>query len=365
MSDKIGIITIHSVFNYGAMLQAYALSEYLNSMGYSSEVIDYRPYKINSEYDVYIRDIFLRPKKILFHFKMKLMKKNKFIRFRDFENNYIKKSNKKYIIKKSLNDNNYSLVITGSDQIWNPYITGYDTSFLLDFIPENVSKMAYSSSFGISDIPDCWEEKIAINLRQFDYLGLREEAGRGIVSKIIPNINTSLVLDPVFLLPKSHWEDLSNNDFVPNYDYLLVYSLEVNSEMIHKANKLAEKYSLKILTVHPYQENYDFSDLSIGEAGPKEFISLIRNARYIVTNSFHGAAFSIIFEKEFICINHSKTGSRMSNLISSLDVPTLCVQDVEIYYPSEESKNKLEEKISFSQSFLLNSVKSCLNLSED
>ncbi len=361
MSDKIGIITIHSVFNYGAMLQAYALTEYLKRMNYNSEVIDYRPYKINSEYEIYMRDLFLRPKKILFHLKMKLIKNDKFIRFIDFESNYINKSKKKYIRQSSLKDQNYPLVITGSDQIWNPYITGNDVSFLLDFLPETVSKVAYSSSFGISNIPEFWKEKVASNLKGFDYLGLREESGREILSELIPSINTSLVLDPVFLLPKSHWENLSNDELIPDYDYLLIYSLEVNSEMISNAKKLASKYGLKIVTVHPYKEDYDFADLCVGNAGPKEFISLIRNAKYIVTNSFHGTVFSIIFEKEFICINHSKTGSRMSNLISSLSVPVLNIENIEIYYSSDESKMKLKERILSSQNFLLTSVRLCLN----
>lgn len=358
MSKKVGVITIHSVYNYGAMLQAFALSKYLENLGYVSEVIDYRPYELCRNYDFYIKDLFVNPRNALGAIKQSIVKRNQFARFKSFLNNEISTSKKRYSNYRSLKNHDYEILVTGSDQIWNPYITIEDESFLLTFDEKETKKVAYSSSFGISEIPKEWADKVKIALMQFDQLGVREQSGKEIINGLLPNHKVDLVLDPVFLMSSAYWHNLANNSLTPNEPYLLVYSLEINDKIKSYAKAVAGEKNLKIVTIHPFKDDYGFADICINTAGPKEFISLINNAEFVVTNSFHGTAFSIIFDKKFSCVLHSKTGTRMSSLLERLKIVpnmiSLSNSDSEIYYyqTTDLSKKELELHIENSKNSL-------------
>jgi hypothetical protein len=359
MSKKIGIITIHSVYNYGAMLQAFALSKYIESIGYDSEVIDYRPYWICRNYNFHWKDLFLDPRRALGVLKQASIKRKRFDRFKEFLNNDMPKSNKKYDSFKKLSNHNYDILVTGSDQIWNPGITNADESFLLLFDKNNSKKVSYSSSFGVSDIPDYWRGRVKLALNKFDHLGVREQSGVNIINSLLPGKDVNLVLDPVFLLSTEYWREKSDNRFNPKEKYLLVYSLEVNDKIIKYALSIAREKKLKIVTLHPFKGDYGFADICINEAGPKEFISLIDNAEFVVTNSFHGTAFSLLLNKPFSCVLHSKTGTRMSSLLERLgmdfSVLSLVEDDIEIpfYVMNEQSQIELNKHIELSKGSLM------------
>ena len=258
--------------------------------------------------------------------------------------------------KSQLSKHDYDILLSGSDQIWNPVITGSDSSFMFAFEKDNkIKKFAYSSSFGMSDITSTWSSIVKKNLKDFERIGLREEDGYKIVSSILPKADIDIVLDPVFLLDSYFWSSISSPELTPSSRYVLVYSLESNPKIIEQAIELSKANNLKIVAIHPFSNSFSFADICINEAGPLEFISLIKNAEYVVTNSFHGTAFSIIFEKDFYCIPHSKTGSRMLNLLSRIslyDDQNSC-KDQNIFIKStEDSKNLLKSYINDSKSFL-------------
>lgn len=347
---RIGIITIHSVYNYGAMLQAYALSEYLNEKQYNVEIIDYRPYFLCKDYNFFYRDIILRPKAVLGKLKQVIKKGKIFDNFNKFLKEEIRLGKEKYTHISDV-DTQYDIILTGSDQIWNPHITGWDEAYLLSLDRSyKCRKMAYSSSFGISEIPPKWESIVQSHLGKFEKIGVREETGRDILKKLLPNKEVNLVLDPVFLLNSEHWKKLSSNKLTPKFKYILVYSLEYNEELINYANVIANELNIKIVTLHPFNNNYSFADLCINTAGPKEFISLIEQAEYVVTNSFHGTVFSIIFEKKLVCLPHSKTGTRISNILNKFDliqnVSKFSDVNVPIYEMTSNSKKIMNEAIS-------------------
>jgi hypothetical protein len=320
MKNKLGIITIHSVYNYGAMLQAFALSQYFQSKHIPSEIVDYRPYWLCKDYQFYYRDLVLRPRSALWHLKQYFLHRTKFSRFDRFLAEKMPLSATKYHDLESLKAHDYSVLVTGSDQIWNPFITGWDESYLLTFDQNRSFKIAYSSSFGMSIIPDDWSFTVKKALSSFERLGVRETTGKHIIEALLPDKHVSQVLDPVFLLDDDYWRELSCPELIPEFDYILVYALEVNDEIIKYAAALAASEGLKVVAIHPFIENFDFADLSINEAGPREFIALVDNAKFVVTNSFHGTAFSIILDIPFCCIPHSSTGTRMTSLLSTIGV---------------------------------------------
>ncbi|MFV0469668.1 MAG: polysaccharide pyruvyl transferase family protein [Dysgonomonas sp.] len=364
--NRIGIMTIFSVYNYGAMLQAYALDKYLNDCGYKSEIIDYRPYSVCKAYDFYFRDLIFRPKSGLRALKQKYIANQKFKRFNSFLEHELNISKKCFTGFKALCSHNYSVLITGSDQIWNPYITNSDENFLLSFADKSVKKIAYSSSFGVSCISNNWEDRIKHYLNDFSFIGIREETGVSIVKELLPKKDVNLVLDPVFLFNKDFWHNFSEskNKYVDKYtenNYVLVYSLEINDCLVNFAKTISVEHNLKIICIHPFRNDYHFADVCINDAGPKEFVNLIKNATYVVTNSFHGTVFSIIFNKKLVCVPHSKTGSRMTNLLDRLGLKKINCEikgnDIPLYFCSDIDISKFDEEIYLSKKFLIESIK--------
>jgi len=356
---KVGILTIFSVYNYGAMLQAYALCKFLNDSGVEAEIINYKPYFIMRNYKFFIKDLFIDPRNAIGALIQGIVKNRQFNNFKEFQSEYIPISSKEYRSSSDLKEHNYNTLITGSDQIWNPDITGFDSNYLIGFDTNmNVKKLAYSSSFGLSKIPAEWQKSIKRELSKFTKIMLREQSACEIVSSLIPDAPVSAVLDPVFLLNSYFWRMLAKKQHTPSKKYLLVYALEVNSGIQENALSLAKEFDLMIVAIHPFAKCVDFADSTINFSGPLEFLSLVDNAEYVVTNSFHGVAFSIIFEKKLCCIPHKKTGVRMLDLLEKIK-PNKCIQPlsngvlVPIFTMDNMSKMNLNEYIASSKESLL------------
>ena len=158
--------------------------------------------------------------------------------------------------------------------------------------------------------------------------------------------------DPVFLIEKEYWTDIANKTLDPKEKYILVYCLEPNHKLKETAKKLSHSLGIKLYAVHPFASSFDFVDECINTAGPLEFISLIRNAEFIITNSFHGTAFSIIMEKFFFCIPHSSTGSRMTSLLNRLGINNQDLDHLKPYSTNKDSKKVLKTLINHSKNFL-------------
>jgi hypothetical protein len=348
---NVGILTIHAVYNYGAMLQAYALQKYISD-NYECvvDIIDYRPYSIYKAYDIYWVDIVRDPRRFFRSLKRLIFSNGKFDGFIDFDNAFLKKSTIRYSNAKELFSISYDLVISGSDQIWNPLITNFDKSFLLPF--ESVGhKSAFSSSIGLTNFQDSWGDLLISSLKEFDVIAVREKSAFEYINGKSNYDNLYNVLDPVFLLDCGSWLELSSDQLTPSEEYLLIYSLEINDEIQFAAQKIAEQYGLRIVAIHPFQITSDWVDIPITNAGPREFLSLINNAQYVVTNSFHGVSFSIIFGKKLISFPHSTTGSRIVDLIDGLELLPVNENELSVYYTSSVS-SILDESVRFSKSIL-------------
>ena len=302
---KIGIITIQGD-NYGATLQAVALNKIINSMGYSVENLNYNDLsriRRGLSTPQRIRNILWN---VLKSFITGNARNNAFNTFRK---RHLILSLKSWTSQDSLKKNppEYDLYISGSDQIWNPDVINGDYNYLLDFVPPGKVKASYASSFGKNSIPKQHTEIYRRLLSNYQYLSVREASGKELIRQLTGK-DAQVVLDPTLLLGSSQWEKMASN-VKEKEKYILCYYMpgdKVVNKAIRKASlTLAKRTDLHIvnLGLKEYFGLVPWLDCRI-KAGPDDFIRLFLDAEYIVTNSFHGAAFAVNFGKRlFVPVN--------------------------------------------------------------
>jgi len=364
---KIKTITCHDVYNFGASLQAYALMKYLQNLGHDVEIINYKPeyasfnlWQIGPRWDknFFFRLLFYSyvvPKRLLLQKRRKI--------FDIFTTNYLRLTSEKYHSYEELKANPpvADIFFAGSDQIWNSFHKhGQDPAYYLDFAPAESLRASYAASFAVSKIPEEYINFVRSMLARFDAISVRENSGLEILNSI--NINNGVVvLDPVFLLTIDEWDTIST--FKPSENYILVYDQENNSLIKEVSKRLAFTTGLKIYAIQSlYPMSYAHKRIS--DLGPLEFLGLIKNCDILLTNSFHGTAFSIIFHKEFYTFRreHEEVNSRMIDLLEMLKISDRiidCLSDIEkakgIDFNNIDFiiKNKLE----FSKTYIENVIK--------
>lgn len=315
---KIGILTFHNAMSYGAVLQAYALQQSLHKVGAETEFINYMCMDI---YNAHVR-ILPKTKNLKFNLKMLLMGRKRYkwrSLLENFRRQYLTESQK--VDRDGLQGigEKYSKVVDGSDQVFNDVCTGFDKTYFLDFVPDE-KKYTYAASFGFNTLPVEKREAYHERLKGFQRLSIREESGCKIVESVVDTI-PECHIDPTFLLPKEEWEKIVIEP-KRKKPYILVFSVLKPVHMIDYALKLGREKDCEVL----YLENYAFPKKKglhyIGPVAPNEFIGLIKNAEYIVTNSFHGMAFSIMYQKKFIVeLNTSASRNyRCADLLAKLGI---------------------------------------------
>ncbi len=335
---KAGIITITIGVNYGNRLQNYALQKVLNNLGIDATTFE----------NIYEEDTL--KKKIKRYFV--LNKKNKTFelklqRFKVFNNKYIKMGEtvKSYYVPKNL-ANSYDYFICGSDQIWNPYFSGNTGTNFAAFAPK-IKRIAYAPSFGVSNVPAEKVEEFKEYLRNMHMLSCREQQGAKII-KDITGREAEVVLDPTMLLSKSEWEQIAvKTKYVPTKEYICTYFLgNVENEYKEYINKVAEENNLEVFNI------MDMSNMDKFSTDPAEFIYLIKNAKLVCTDSFHGTAFSIIFNKPYVLFerksNMENMNSRFESLKNILELPNRnydILKTKEIFNVDYESINKNIERM--------------------
>lgn len=339
---KIGVLTFHFAYNYGAMLQAYALSNYIDGIsGMECEVIDYRPNKINSLYRPKMIDFYKKP---LLNIKRSIKKRISCTSHANFEK-FLKQQLKQS--KRAVNDKEFSTIIkkydavfVGSDQVWNPQITGGDKNYLLYKGSNSLKKFSYAASIGANSINEEWKNSISKFLKSFKEISVREESGRKLLKDIQPELCVDVISDPVFLLSTEEWRKLEKA--VPRVDkFILFYSLSRNIELEQETKRLSEKMGIKIVSIHPLFKS------KVGECkcdiGPLQFLWLIDNAEYVCTDSFHATAFSVIFRKNIIVEYDNEKGNRIANLLNEFGVDVWMNTEKCGKYKFEDIDNKLKK----------------------
>lgn len=355
---KVGTLTFHIAHNYGAVLQAYALPKAVESLGYHCEIIHYCfPYiypwghvecfsellKIYGLVGGTLRFI----KRLLLGVYNPASQKNK---FEHFIYHTLPLSKIAYHFAAELNNLDYDAILFGSDQIWNSGLTnGIAKEFVGGFIcPEKTKKIAYAASCG----RNCFnqEEKGCYYplLGSFSALSVREQGlCRSLREDGFP---AKLVLDPTLLLTKYQWQELIQakkyQRIRPQKEYLLVYAFDEDPSIYRLVDTVKELYDLEVCCI-AYQTKEEIKKYHVyTDCGPEEFVALVAGASRVVTTSFHGTAFSILFEKPFYCIPHPTLHERTDSLLALLDIEDRnCNADTNIVAMKEIDWVSVSEKI--------------------
>lgn len=353
---KAGIITMHKVPNYGSHLQAYALQETVKDMGFDAELIDY---KYPNEYHI-ARDKDLAKKKLtLFNFIKSVLKSpitifNKIIfarqrkLFNDFEDKFFNLScsyNSQEEIKKEKPV--YDIYITGSDQVWNPRFACGDDIYMCNFGDFTKPRIAYGASVAATNIPESMKSIYKENLGKYKSIGIRDTSSKQELENIIEK-NIEVVCDPVFLLSSEAWHKLSERSKLKlpkKYIliYILTYSFEPYPQIIQIIKDIKNNLNLPVVFVNTSLRHY-FQikpDKNIFTVSVPDFLKLFANASYVITTSFHGTAFSFIFQRQFLSIiNDSKKDSRISDLQKTVGINNYSTM-------SDYSKSLLDKQIDY------------------
>lgn len=333
---KIGIITILKVNNYGAELQAFALQKKLSNMGYNAEIIDYLYYKhknhkptkkskpfVSSNLQKRIKEI------VLYRFVNPFMEmvipiininfRNRLNKFNTFHKKYTKLSKTFHSIDSLYSFNhNYDVFIVGSDQVWNPGTGTSIEPYFLTFAPAGKRKIAYASSFGVTTIAEQNKANYGEYLSNLDAISVREQSGIQLV-KELSGRDAVHVLDPTLLLTQEEWLPFSDKKNIYPNKYILIYLLSESGYINDIAYKLSAALGLPILKICKWGigiKNYP-NILNIVDAGPSEFLNLFQGASFVITNSFHGTAFSVNFRIPFYSIisKSKRNNSRIESLL--------------------------------------------------
>lgn len=351
---KVGIITFHFVNNFGGALQAYALQRIIEEeIDSEVEIIDYRNNFIRFTDMVRLFPVTKNVKEIikgLKTFNKRIARKDKFKKFT--QKNY--NLSHKYSASELSKISDIDVFVCGSDQIWNPTITlGLDKTYFLGF-DTTAKKIAYAPSVGIDNLSKKNRSKIEKYLSDFSAVSVRENAAVSLI-ELMSNQKVPQLIDPTFLLKTEDWDKVA---IEPKYKkpYILLYIMQLNSDVYNYAKKMKKKYGLPIVEISRYGYKPDFVDYTLIDVGPAEFVGLFKNAAYVCTNSYHGLAFSLIYEKDFCLVPTKKYGIRMRSLLELFEIDNNDNSSLILNYDKDKVKSIIECEKTKAINFLIKNI---------
>lgn len=321
---KIGILTFQFAHNYGALLQAYGLRQYLKTQGYEVEILNYIPPKVRKEYSMnpFVAVRSLRGLVSLTIRNAKRVKQFQLIRKFQMENLCCGKA--LYTSKELQNQmEQLDCVVVGSDQVWNTALTGEISDYYLDVVAPELRKVSYAASFGTDTIQPFQQQLLRKHLQHYHSISVREDKAKEIIRQYT-DLDATVVADPVFLISKEQWKEfaLKPVGMKENELFVVYYSLKDNPSLARMAEKQAKERNAKLFMIHPTAANQKVRGKQLYNVGPREFVWLIAHAECVVSNSFHATAFSTIFNKTLYYQEVEGLGSRVKSLFNQLDVDT-------------------------------------------
>lgn len=319
---KIGILTYHRALNYGALLQAFALKTTLEQNGAEVSVLDYRNEVIESLYSLSFKDKkgFKNKLRVL---RQSFVERDKREKFENFRSSYLI-TERRIFNAENIQDANqiFDRFVVGSDQVWNPDGHRNDLNFFLKFVKEPSKIFSYAASFGVETLDEKYCAQLGSLLQRFSVCSVRESAGVEILKSIgIQNIRMDV--DPVFLLDREKWQSaLKIRSRKRNYALLYYFAL---TDVMKSMAKTCQERGLEVVVIgKPRKSPFDFPVTFIDGVGPIEFVELFFNASFVITNSFHGTAFSSLFNVpmavELLPGESSKVNSRLLNILKLLEL---------------------------------------------
>ena len=327
---KVGLAVCYDTKNFGSQLQVLATIKKIEDLGYESEIIRYKK-KLTP---IFVLQTIPRLFNVSF-LKAKMHSSNKrkqIERYPDIAKNVSVRNNrfngfvKKYftnlsepyagwenLVKESAKS--YDMFLCGSDQLWLPNNLG-SHFYTLEFAPDNKLKIAYATSFGVSQIPERQKKATAKYLNRFQCLSTRELAGQKIIQELTGK-KASVVCDPTLLFDAKGWAELLPERKIVEEPYVFCYFLGTNEEHRTAANEFKKRTGLKLVTC-PFLDNFvekdqQFGDIQMFDIDAADFVNIIRHAEYILTDSFHGSVFSILHHKKFMTFNRFTAGVNSRN----------------------------------------------------
>jgi len=342
MKSKIGILNLQHTYNYGAVLQAYALETIIKSLGHEVLTIDYRPNQgIKQKVKSIIKNI-----------------ANVGDVFEDFRNSRMNRSEK----IKDLNGDflcRFDSIVVGSDQVWRPRFTQPNAlSYFLNNAGQGCNRVSYAASFGVDEweidfSDDLLTKSIASEVSKFKAVSVRESSGLEICRETF-NIEAEHVLDPTLLAGSEVFDNVANSSRDTKKTDLIVYKLDASETFTMAVNEFAKKnkYSMEsIYNIYKY-------------IAVETWVRKIRDAKFVITDSYHGVCFCIMFNKNFVCVvNETRGKARLESLLDSLgladrlvssltDFDLESIVDIDYEFPNK----KLEELKIYSKEFLIRNL---------
>lgn len=358
---KIGILTFHCAHNYGAMLQAYGLQSFFSSMGNEAYIIDYRPQYLTAPYNIHswrfviTRQFSKSLRNIFYRLKYRVEQNERYNAFEEFLNEF------NLVPVKELQ--NFDTIVIGSDQVWSTIICkGFDNLYWGKFPRKAGSKIiSYAASIGRSDWDAREKEMAASLLKNFDAISVREISLVSTI-KALTDKPVCQVLDPTLLAGKEAFSAIARNMALSQTEkYIVTYEVAHMPQLHDCARRLAKEMGLDVYNMEAYP-TYKTLEHPLRIASPKDFIGLIQNAALVITNSFHGTCFSILFQRPFYTFKFgNRTDLRSASLLSALGIGHRFIEKYEDTRDAGEINytivgDKLQELRTASVQFLQNAL---------
>ena len=330
---KVSFITKHSVSNYGSILQTYATQEILKKLGCEPEIINYMRYDLrnNKLYNTLLKNQPKWNKNFLTRTIYRIIQMPNYIlmdsKFKKFRKKMYDNTTILYGSNEELKKNppRADVYCTGSDQIWGKNVNGkVDKAYFLDFVPEGSRCISYAASIGLDKVSEEFEKQLQELLKKYQKIMVREESAVDILKR--NNIESTLVLDPTLLLDKEDWEKVSDKK-KNNKKYILIYQLHANKNFEKYAKEFSKKVGLPLIRVTPSINQISRCGKFKYLPTPGQFLRYFRDASYVITDSFHGTVFSIIFNRKFIDISPGETATRIKNILKLVDLEERLLKD--------------------------------------
>ena len=327
------IITRHGPSNYGSLLQSIATVRVINKLGHQAEIIDYQR---NDERGMGIIRSQLKTKKkysnplkkllyAIIRYPIEMFAQKRFDRMRQSWLPLTERYNR----LEQLNKLRADAFMTGSDQVWGPTMSGkYDPAYFLSFVDDNTTKIAYAASFGKTSFSEAIIDEYKKLLRRYNKIAVREDTAVDIIKSWGMDNCIGQVLDPTLLLSAEEWRSIFNLPNTIDGDYILVYFIHGYPEHITYAKRHAKKTKRKILCVNPFFHKAIRGTRFVCCPDVSRFLSLIQNASFMITDSFHGTCFAINMNKQFIeLLPLNNTSTRNQSLLSFTGLTNRIVTD--------------------------------------
>lgn len=357
----ISIFTYYNAINYGAVLQAYAMQEVIKEISFDEDVyiVDYCPQAVRDDYKLLKTGSGKALLLSLFNYRDNAKRRKVFDAFIE-----------KYMcIINQEESKNASMIMLGSDQIWNPNISrGFDECFF-GILNDNKKRRvgSYAASIGVSKLNESQFKELETLIHNVDYVSVREKSAKELIHEVDPEIDISVDLDPTLLVPREKWELIAKPIAIVDTPYILIYSLSGYPLTFETANKVADFYKARIIevTIKNHKPFVKVGHQQIKDAGPDEFLWLIKNAAAVVTDSFHGTVFSIIFGRSLYVIPNKTKASRMIELMQKVELESriITLNDQKLdFTPIKFSR--VDELLGKEKSKSYSSMKSALGVNE-